>query len=60
MNLFTCNIFDDFLSKLAQSDALAGNLGFFSNQAKDVSGGGVGVHAQKEVWGGQVKEVKGM
>ncbi|MFM1944521.1 MAG: hypothetical protein RI897_3503 [Verrucomicrobiota bacterium] len=60
MDFFSGDAFTDFLSELAEADTASGDIGELGGESDDISGGGVGVPAEEEVWGGEVEEAEGV
>src|ERR1035438_4120281 len=60
MNSFSAETLDDLLAKLAQANAVAGNLGIFFGDAEDVVLDRIRVHAEDQIRRGQVEEAEGV
>ncbi len=60
MDALVAEQFDDVLAEAAQGDAGAAQFGPGGDDAEDVAGGGVRLHAEEQVGRGEIKEAEGV
>jgi len=60
MDALVAEKLNDVLSESAQSYAGAAELGLGGDDAEDVAGDGVGLHAEKQIGRGEIEEAQGV